>query len=564
MITTKKHWHIEVPLTPQAEKELKGYPPVLRQILFNRGYGTLEEARMFLQHEKHPETSPINMSGISCAIDRIIHAIKGKEKIIIYGDYDVDGVTATVLLKQFLTSIGGEVESYVPNRFDEGYGLNIEAIDSLKDMGTNIIITVDCGIRSVKEAEYASHKDLDLIITDHHNPGPVLPKAIAIINPKQSTDQYPDKELAGVGIAYKLIEGLGMELGLERGDSEKYLDLVALGTVADLAPLLGENRYLVHKGLEYIRKPNRQGLMSLIGVSGLKHERITSTDIGFVLGPRLNAAGRLESAQTAIELLLTNDVQKAGKLAQLLDNQNRERQKITMEIQEHAEEQILSTHPDSLLLVAINTDYNPGVVGLAASRLTEKYYRPAIIGYKDKDFTRASCRSINEFHITQALDKCSDLLEHYGGHAAAAGFTIRNEHIDELIDRLKVMTNEQLAEIDLSPTIEVDLEINLSALDPKIIQYLDWLQPTGYGNPEAVFVSRNLRVANCRPVGRERSHLKLSVTDGWITFDAIAFRQGFWYENMPKFVDLAYTFEINEYRGQEKIQLNVKDIKASQ
>jgi single-stranded-DNA-specific exonuclease len=563
MITTKKHWYIESPITPEAEKELKGYPPVIRQILFNRGYATLNDAQIFLGREKPSGTSPQNLSGIPDATKRIIDAIKQKEKIVIYGDYDVDGVTATVLLKQFLISQGGDVYSYIPNRFDEGYGLNIAAIEQIRELGTSLIITVDCGIRSINEIAYAHDKGLDVIITDHHSPGHEVPGASAVINPKLPDDIYPDKDLAGVGIAYKLIEGLSIEFGLNREEYERYLDLVALGTVADLAPLLGENRYLVHKGLEYIRKPNRQGVMSLIGVSGLRPDRISSSDIGFVLGPRLNAAGRLDSAETALELLSTNEIQKAGKLAQSLDNQNRERQKITKDIQEHAEKLISAIYPDQYLIVAIDPGYNPGVVGLAASRLTEKYYRPSIVGNKESSHTRASCRSIKEFHITNALDKCSDILEHYGGHAAAAGFTIRNENIDELVDRLNLIAYEQLAGLELIPTLKVDIDIDLPSLDPKIVGYLNWLQPTGYGNPEPLFLSRNLKVVTSRTVGRDNTHLKFAVTDGWITYDAIAFRQGAWHQNMPKYVDIVYSFEINEFRGQKNLQLNVKDIKPA-
>ncbi|MCK5315683.1 MAG: single-stranded-DNA-specific exonuclease RecJ, partial [Anaerolineales bacterium] len=433
------------------------------------------------------------------------------------------------------------------------------ALDNLRSDGTRLVITVDCGIRSPQETKHAQDIGLDMIISDHHHPDNELPQAVAVINPKQPQDTYPEKELAGVGLAYKLISAL---MG-NSSDAESYLDLVALGTVADLAPLVGENRALVRKGLEVLRKPHRQGVMALIGVSGLKPNKIKASDIGFVLGPRLNAAGRLESALAALDLLTSSDVYQAAELAQQLDNQNRERQQITSQIQEQAEKLVLIDDPDALLLFAAHPDFNPGVVGLAASRLTELYYRPAIVAYRGEVLTRASCRSIKEFHITQALDQCADLLERHGGHAAAAGFTVKNENLPALINRLKVIANQELSQLDLRPTLTADVEIPLSDLKPEILDYLEWLQPTGYGNPQAHFVSRNLKVTRSRTVGKDNNHLKFTVTDGRITYDAIAFRQGHWEGLLPSRIDLLYIFETNEYFDRISLQLNVRDIKPT-
>jgi single-stranded-DNA-specific exonuclease len=563
MIPNSKHWKIAATITSEANNALQGYPPILRQILFNRGYATHESARQYLQAYKPSGTSPNNLSGIPETVDRIQRAILKKETIAIYGDYDVDGVTATALLIQFLQIQGADVVGYIPNRFEEGYGLNIKALESLREDGVSLVITVDCGIRSLDEANHAKQIGLDLIISDHHHPGSELPSAVAVIDPKQPEDSYPEKELAGVGLAYKIVEALIQQQANPNTDPQDFLDLVALGTVADLAPLVGENRYLVRKGLQSIRKPHRQGIMSLIGVAGLNPRQITATDIGFALGPRLNAAGRLASAHAALDLLTTQDVRKAAILAQELEIQNRERQRITRTIQELAEEIAIVKEPVAFLLFAVHPEFNPGVVGLAASRLTDRYYRPSIVGQIGDEYTRASCRSIPEFHITTALDQCSDLLEYYGGHAAAAGFTVRNEKLPELRDRLDVIAREQLSEIDLRPTINADVEIPLSKLDPRIIEHLDWLQPTGYGNPQAIFASRNLNINDSRTVGKENTHLKMTVSDGWVTFDAIAFRQGHWHEKMPKRVDLMYTFEVNEFRGRKTLQLNVRDLKPS-
>jgi single-stranded-DNA-specific exonuclease len=345
--------------------------------------------------------------------------------------------------------------------------------------------------------------------------------------------------------------------------ADEFVDLVALGTVADLAPLVGENRYLVRKGINSIRKSERQGILSLIGVSGLNSSKISAGDIGFMLGPRLNAAGRLDSALIALDLLTTSDYRRAGELAQQLDNHNRERQKIMREIQSAAEEISLSTNPNSLLLFAAHPDFNPGVVGLAASRLTEQYYRPSIVANLGEATTRGSCRSIPEFHITEALDLCSELLDHHGGHAAAAGFTVRNENLLKLIEKLTAIAEERLTGMDLQPVLNADAELALSDLRPNLLNYLELMQPTGYGNPGAIFVSRNLKVKSSRLVGRESEHLKLTISDGQITFDAIAFQQGFWHNEMPPFVDLMYSYELNEFNGREYLQLRVKDIKPS-
>jgi single-stranded-DNA-specific exonuclease len=544
------------------------YPPILRQILYNRGYQLAEQASQFLEAAPPQGSDPLNMLGIEAAVDRLDYAILHGEKIAVYGDYDADGVTATALLVHALRLLDAQVWGYIPNRFDEGYGLNMEALRSLYEDDIKLVVTVDCGIRSLPEARYAAELGMELIISDHHHPGPSLPQALALINPKQDGDVYPEKNLAGVGLAYKLVQGLFDENN-RRGngpgflDASQYLDLVALGTVADLAPLTGENRALVRAGLRAMHQPQRQGLVSLMGAAGINPLSVNAGDIGFALGPRLNAAGRLDSALAALELLLTDDLFEAGRIAQQLDIQNRERQQIMHAIQERAELLALERDPDALLLIAVDADFNPGVVGLAASRLTDQYYRPAIVAQRGEDFTRGSCRSIPEFHITQALDRCADLLEHHGGHAAAAGFTVRNDRLDELIDRLQATALEQLADLDLRPTLTADAELPLSELKPEILRDLNRLQPTGNGNPQPAFVSRDLKVLRSRTVGKDNSHLKLTVTDGRITYDAIAFRQGHWQDQMPPLIDLMYYFEINEFNGRTNLQLNVRDIKPA-
>lgn len=563
-----KHWSIYPTLSAQAQTALAAFPPILQQLLFNRGYASDAEARAFLRAETNFDTSPFQMTGMQAAIERILYAISHQEPIAIYGDYDVDGVTATALLVQALQALGAQVRGYIPNRFDEGYGLNNDALNNLKEQGVGLVITVDCGIRSPAEAAHARSIGLDLIISDHHQPSETLPIAFAVINPKQDGDQYPDKDLAGVGIAYKIAQALVEKLTIASEQAVDFnpavlLDLVALGTVADLAPLVGENRMLVRKGLQCIRTTSRQGLFALANVAELAIGKTTAMNIGFVLGPRLNAAGRLESALAAFELLTTSDLMLAGQLAQKLDIQNRERQRVTREIQAQAEEMARASDPDANILFAVHPDFNAGVVGLAASRLVETYYRPAIVGQQSEETTRCSCRSIPEFHITEALDQCSDLLVRHGGHAAAAGFTVTNENLPALKERLKIIAQEKLSKIELRPTLAADMEVALHEMRPDVLKYMDYLQPTGYGNQDAVFVSRNLQVKSSRTVGADAKHIKMTLSDGRVTYDAIGFRLGHLQKNMPPKVDVMYTFEINEFNGRTSLQLNLKDVHAS-
>ncbi|MFN8403697.1 MAG: single-stranded-DNA-specific exonuclease RecJ [Anaerolineales bacterium] len=569
-MTHNKRWEIAKPITQQALEALAVVPPILRQVLFNRGIGTEEEARAFVAAKTLADTNPFQMIGMQAAVDRIRFALDHNEPIAVYGDYDVDGVTATALLVEALQKFGGNVRGYIPNRFEEGYGLNKDALDSLKADGVKLVITVDCGIRSPDEALHARTIGLDLIISDHHHPdGENLPPAFAVINPKQHGDTYPDKDLAGVGIAYKIVEALTMDNGRQTINDGQWsivelLDLVALGTVADLAPLVGENRTLVRNGLKQLRETKRQGLYSLAGIAQIKIDKITAGNIGFMLGPRLNASGRLESALASFELLTTTDFMRAGQLAQQLDVQNRQRQTITKTMQQQAEEIAMQDDPDAFLLFAAHESFNLGVVGLAASRLTEKYYRPSVVAAKGQEETRGSCRSIPEFHITDALDLCKDLLVRHGGHAAAAGFTVKNENLPELVARLKEIAKQQLDGKDLRQKLSADMEVPLADMNFGILKNIAFLEPTGYGNPDAIFVSRNVKVKSFRAVGSEGRHLKLTLEDGpALKYDAIGFRMGDMAKSLPPRVDVMYTLEANEYNGRTSLQLNLKDVKEA-
>ena len=562
-----KRWIVRAAITPAVDAALSDYPRLFRQVLFNRGITGADQAAYYLNAEC-PPTTPFDLIGMKEAVERILWAADHGEKVAVYGDYDVDGVTATALLVEALTKFNIDVRPHIPNRFEEGYGLNNEALTLLASQGVDLVITVDCGIRSPQEAEHARELGIDLIISDHHQPGPLLPTAAAVICPRQIGDPYPDKDLSGVGIAYKITQALLEKRPLAGVKAEDWLDLVALGTVADVVPLRGENRAMVRAGLERLRLGRRQGIVSLAGAAGAKLPVLSAIDIGFTLGPRLNAAGRLESAMAALDLLMATDVMKAGPLAQKLDSQNRERQAKTRELQEKASALAQGASTGEILF-AFSPEFNSGIVGLAAARLVETFYRPAIVGSIDpeNEFARASCRSIPEFHITHALDECKDLLERHGGHSVAAGFTVLTKNLAELQRRLTAIAAEQFSGKELIPTIQADAEVNLSQMRSEdvseLLRHLEGLQPTGQENPEAAFVSRGLRVVRERTVGSDSSHLKMTLSAGRATWDAIAFRQGKWHDQLPEAIDVFYTFERNLFNGNVTMQLNVRDIKPA-
>ncbi len=563
-----KRWHIHHLIPNDISQGLSDFSPLMRQMLYNRGFETADAAAAFIAGTVSHSTDPFLLTGMAAAVERLHAAVSSNEKVAVYGDYDADGVTSTALLTEWLTKMGLTPRPYIPDRYDEGYGLNDDAIRQLAAEGITLAITVDCGVRAVGETALANSLGMDVIISDHHHPGPELPAAVAVIDPKQDGDIYPEKYLAGVGLAHKLVQAYLTRYPQKGLLADDWLDLVAIGTVVDLAPLKGENRMLVKQGLDKIRRRPRQGLYSLAQVARIDLTKCTAANLGFGLGPRLNAAGRLDSALSSLELLLTDNVYEAGRLAQQLDTYNSDRQDMTTEIREKAAERVLGEDPDALLFFAADPDFSEGVVGLAASRLVESYYRPSIVAHQGEAFTVASCRSIPEFHITQALDACADLLVRHGGHAAAAGFTVRNTDRDALVSRLREIAVEQLGELELLPELIVDREIKLDKLDrryiPGILEDLHKLEPTGRGNPEPLFVSRSVAVRQARLVGREGRHLKLTLQAGEKAFDAIAFRQGYWMDEMPDRIDIAYRFEVNEFNGRSTLQLNVKDIKAAE
>ncbi|TET80558.1 MAG: single-stranded-DNA-specific exonuclease RecJ [Anaerolineales bacterium] len=557
----EKRWKLTPPLPPEIQNSLADYRPVERVILFNRGIGTKHQADAYFALEDLKDYDPFLMSGMDQAVERLLTAARSRENIVIYGDYDADGVTATALLVEVLRRIGASVEHYIPNRFDEGYGLNHDALTKIRERGGELVITVDCGVRAVDEIEHAVSLGLEVIVTDHHQPGLHLPPAFAVINPSQKGDSYPFKGLAGVGVAYKLAQALLERLG-EREPIES-LDLVAIGTVADIVPLNGENRQLVRVGLEQLNHTQRPGLRAIIETVGHEFGHLNTTTIGFGIGPRLNAAGRIDSAERAFNLLMAIEEMEAKRLANQLEEINRQRQRITREMVEEARMHGVGKGPPPILIIAIDPDFNQGVIGLTASRLADEFYRPSIVASYGDQVTIGSARSIPEFHITEALDECDDLLERYGGHSAAAGFSVRNEKLDEFIQRINKVAAKKLSGIELRPTLTVDTTVRFLDLDWSLLEFIERMEPCGYGNPLPVFAVQDVEVVSKRSVGAEGRHLKLTMRDERKVFDAIAFRQGHLYKNLPQRVDLAFRLERNDYMGISSLQLNVLDVRPA-
>ncbi len=559
-----KEWKIAPEIPAEIGQELQNFSPFLRQLLYNRGIRNREAAFAYVAREVSSDTDPFQLQDMQTAVELIHSTINAGGKVAIYGDYDVDGVTASSLLFEFFAALGLTARVYIPSRSEEGYGLNLEAMDQLASEKTRLIITVDCGIRSIPEVAHARDLGMDVIITDHHELDVELPPANAVINAHRRDSTYPFEEFAGVGIAYKLVQAYLQQFPTAGLKAEDWLDLVAIGSVADIVSLTGENRALVYAGLQKARQVSRQGLYSLSRVSGIRLETLNAVDIGFKIGPRLNASGRLESALAAFDLLTSRDLRQAGELAQKLDSQNSQRQ----EIMEAVITQTLASpqleDPNTHVIFVYSPDFNEGVVGIAASKVVDATYKPTIIGYEGEDHVKASCRSIEDFDINAALDQCNDLLVKHGGHAAAAGLTIRKDNISAFVDRINRIALERIGEPWPSPFLRIDMPINLEALTsrdvPEIFKAMEFLQPTGRGNPDALFCSYDCLISNVNPT-KDGKHLRFRVKAGQVEFPAIAFGMGQLAGSLPPRVDLAYSFSENEYMGRCETQLSIKDIK---
>ncbi len=544
--------------------------PIVARILLNRGITTPQEARQFMESGSSMLHDPFLLPDLPKAVERIESALGGNEKILIYGDYDVDGVTATSLYVEFFKMLGKSADYYIPSRLDEGYGLNKKAVQRIGEMGVGLMITADCGTTSHAEIALAQELGIDVIVTDHHQVPRELPPAYAMINPHRSDANYPFTGLCAVGIALKVVQGLLIRKeGIGEGLHHRLLpllDLVALGTIADVAPLRDENRYLVKEGLQLLSEGRRLGIRMLKEVCGLGGKDVGVGTVGFVLAPRINAGGRMARANEGVILLTTSSQEEARRAAHFLDQQNQERQRIEAEILKEVHEKVASEVDleQAKALVLASSKWHPGVIGIIASRVVERYYRPTIIIALTSDgIGKGSARSIPAFHLYEGLTRCSDLMEAFGGHQYAAGLTIREEKIGLLRERLGSIVSESLSPEDFQPGLMVDAEVQLDDLDLRLMRELDRLSPYGVANPEPVLVARALEPLFPKVVGN--GHLKLRVRRGAISCDAIGFRMGDLFSQLlskETRIDLAFTLTQDTWQGQERLQLRIRDLRA--
>ncbi|MGM0400193.1 MAG: single-stranded-DNA-specific exonuclease RecJ [Chloroflexota bacterium] len=559
-------WTLRRRCPPQFIRRFPNLNPLLAQVLYARGIDTPSKVDAFLNVPK-TLTNPFQMTGMNEAVSRLQQALEQEEEIVVYGDYDVDGVSATALLVSALRDLGGKAKAYIPDRFSESYGLNKAALKKLHGEGANLLVTVDCGIRSTEEAAYASSLGLNMIITDHHSVPQEIPPAVAVLDPKRPDCYYDFKALAGVGVAYQLVQALAeaqQVRGLPAIAPEQFLDLVALGTVADIVPLRGENRSLAYWGLQRMRESPRLGLLKLMNKADVQPEQVNGEAIGFRLGPRINAAGRLKHAQLAYRLLMTESEEEAEELADQLHRINQERQQLLDRQCQRAQE-LLDGREDGSALIVDDPSFHEGIVGLIASRLTETFYRPSLVMRTGKKIARGSARSIEGFHITRALDHCADLLSRYGGHAAAAGFSLATENLPAFRDRLRRYSVEHMEKETFQRRIRVDAIVPITDLDENTPHLLDRMAPFGEGNPPPSLASTELDLLSLRPVGSGDRHLRLTVGDGSHSLSAIAFRQGHLANTLNRGdrVDIVYTPSLNTYRGRTSLQLVVRAIRKS-
>ncbi len=547
----KPRWRLRDPYAHQ--KGIANFPPIVATVLAARGITTRAQADLFYKPHLAPDYDPLELPGMHEAIARVKQAIAGNETIALFGDFDVDGVTSVAVLHEGLRPLGANLINYIPDRFAEGYGLNFGAVKRLRDQGAHLLVTADCGISSVAEVAYANELGLDVIILDHHTVPEELPAAVAAVNPKRLDSPYPFDELAAVGVAYRFLQVLYEAMGRTL-DISSFVDLAALGTVVDVAPLFDENRRIVTEGLGQMQKGLRWGLDALAKVSGTAAERFTAETLGFAIGPRMNAAGRLAHANIALDLMLARDPLTARNLAEQLDHLNRQRQAQTEEAFAIAQE-LLGPADDPLLMVAAE-GIGPGIVGLVASRLAERRNRPAIVLSKGPEESRASARSVPGFDIVSAIRKEKHLLERHGGHRAAAGFTVRNEHLDALRERLINTAAEQLGWEPPRRLIEVDAQVRLGDLTGLEVKGLMRFEPCGQGNRKPVLLARGVQLKDAKPVGSDQDHLRLMVKDGPVTWRGIAFRQA--EAELDGMVDIVFSLQ-RDWRG-DGVELEVLDI----
>ena len=546
--------------------EKNGIPQLLASILLNRGLAP-SEFKTFLSKSKQGILNPMTMLDMDKAVERIKSALEEKEKIVIYGDYDVDGITSTALLFGFLKSMGADIEYYIPDRKDEGYGINIIAVNKLIKEGVKLLITVDCGITAIGEIEFAKLQGMDVVVTDHHTCKERIPTAaVAVLNPKREDDEYEFDALAGVGVAFKLVLALAMNMGLNTSEVfDKYVELAAIGTIADVVPLTSENRVIVEKGLALLQNPSRWGIKALLEISGVADKKVTTATVAFALAPRINAAGRLSTATTAVELLLTESEEKAEEIARELDTSNKERQQTELEIHQEAIAMIESDKDfeKKNVIVLAKEGWHNGVIGIVASRLVEHFHRPCILISLDNGKGKGSGRSVGNFNLFNALSACENMLTNFGGHAVAAGLGINEDKLAEFDEAINKYAKENLTAEDLVPVVKVDCVLGGANLNIATAKLLSTLEPYGMGNETPVFAIKDVRVISVSAVGIEKKHLKMQIEKDGVRINTIGFGMGE-FVDILKYGDeihLAAKLDINNFQGNETAQLVLCDIK---
>lgn len=556
MSLNRYRWNL-LPGAPESLLAKSGLPRLVVQLLFNRGIIGPANLESFLNGDWRLCADPLRLPDMALAVSRVYRALLSGESIAVYGDFDADGVTSTALLVQGLTTLGGKVAPYIPHRQTEGYGLSVAALEGLRAQGVSLVISVDCGITNVAEVRKARRMGLDVIVTDHHTPLQELPPALALVNPRLKTSTYPFPDLAGVGVAFKLLQALLQSMG--RGEEvEGVTDLVALGTIADMSPLLGDNRYLVKQGLKVLNASPRLGICQLASVAGLKGS-LNAEDVSWSIAPRLNAAGRIDHALVSYNLLTTSSPEEAARLACWLEQKNGERQQLTAGALARAREQVLSRELTPLL-VASDPDYPVGIAGLVASRLCDEFYRPAVVVRLGDTVSSGSCRSIPEFNIVAALGQCQGKLLHFGGHSQAAGFRLATRELPGFCEQLIAIAGERLAGVELRPRLDIDAEVSLPGLGGDTFRLSQMLEPFGRGNPTPVFLSRGVEMLDCRNMGANAEHLRLKLKQGGTVWGAVGFRLGECRGEIPSRVDIVYNLELDRWNGEEQLRLNMLDI----
>ena len=558
----RRRWRLPPSAPPDLALRL-AMSPLWAQLLYNRSILEPAQAREFLAPDLTGLHDPFLLPQMDRAVERIRWAMDAGETIAVYGDFDADGVTATALLQGALTALGGRTLAYIPHRVREGHGLNLPALRTLREQGVDLLITVDCGVSAVQEVEVAQDAGMDVIITDHHAPPATLPRAWAIVTPSSPEAPYPNPHLTGAGLAFKLAHALYQRAG--RDLDAPMLELAALGTVADMAPILGENRVLAKAGLEALRSTRRPGLLALLERAGVAPKDLDHESIPFVLAPRLNAPGRIDTADLSYRLLTCDAAQEAHKLAQALEDQNGLRKQLTEQMMALAQEEASHQAGDQRLLLLAGHEFAPGVNGLVATRLVETFSRPVVVVSLDGELARGSGRSIPEFNLAEAQVQCADLLLQFGGHPAAAGFVAAVDALPALQERLQAIANQQLRDIPLTPRLRIDAQVRIKDLLGDTFGFLRTLAPFGQGNPPPVFLTRGVQVVQVREVGAQGQHLNLKLKHEGAAWDAVAFRQT-WPGDLPRDVllDLVYTLGENSYRGKSAVQLQVLDFRPSQ